>query len=300
VSVYSDEPGTFDDRAQSVLTDVGRAVAFACNAMDRRRALVSGRATELALAPPDDDPVVDFPPSGRARRSRWTASCRNRTTRRPVASACFSPSRGRPPSGSRRPPRRPGAFTSLSLAAERDEEVTYDGVVDGTGLLGTLLDHAVVLKSVAPDGEGGRAVVRLPPGTDVASFVGMVQDRYPRTDLVARRDVEAESTTRADFRTALRERLTDRQWDALQMAYLERLLLSGPESVPARRSASASTSASRRSTATSGQPPQAPDADIRRWRRARLVRAPLGRSDSTDIQTAAIWDGAEHTVVIVL
>jgi|AntDeeMetagen285_2_1112576.scaffolds.fasta_scaffold02331_2 hypothetical protein len=219
VSVYSDEPGTFDDRAQSVLTDVGRAVAFACNAMDRRRALVSGRATELALALPDDDPVVDFavrtgetvqvdgvvpePDDEAAGRLGVFLTVEGATAERVEAAAAAA-----------------GAFTSLSLAAERDEEVTYDGVVDGTGLLGTLLDHAVVPKSVAPDGEGGRAVVRLPPGTDVASFVGMVQDRYPGTDLVARRDVEAESTTRADFRTALRERLTDRQWDALQMAYL--------------------------------------------------------------------------------
>jgi|GEM_PF-2582052 len=221
VSVYGDEPGAFDDRAQSVLADVGRAVAFACNAMDRRRALVSGRATELALALPDGDPFVDF-----AVRTGETVQV-DGVVPEPDADGetagrlgVFLTVEGTTPERVETAAAAVGAFASLSLVAERDGEVTYDAVVDGEGLLGTLLDHAVVPKSVAPDGEGGRAVVRLPPGTDVASFVGMVRDRYPGTDLVARREVETESTTRADFRAALRERLTDRQWDALQMAYL--------------------------------------------------------------------------------
>lgn len=221
LSVYADEPGAFDDRALALLADVGRAVAFACNAIERRRALVSDSATELEVQLPDGVPFVDFV-------TRLDA---------PVSIEGIVPDRETTADGERRlsvfvtvdgvaksavddAAAATGLFSSLSLVSERDEGLAYDGVVDEPGLFETLLDHAVVPRSVAPDGDAGRAVVRLAPSTDVASFVRMLQDRYPGTDLVARRDVESRPTGRDDFRTELRDRLTDRQWDALQTAYL--------------------------------------------------------------------------------
>ncbi len=221
LTVYGDEPEAFGERERDVLEAIGRAVAFACNAMERRDALVSDRATELDLRVRDESALIAFVrgignpvrvqgivprdgddggDGGRLRVFFTVAG----TTAADVDDAAADAS----------------PFRSLSLVADREEELLYDGVVDGDGFVGTLLDHAVVPQSLSPDGDGGRLVVRVPPSNDVASFVSMLDDRYPGTELRARREVERTAESRHDFRSRLREELTGRQWDALQTAFL--------------------------------------------------------------------------------
>jgi predicted DNA binding protein len=76
-----------------------------------------------------------------------------------------------------------------------------------------------VVRSVSADGDRTRFVVELPRKADVGSFVRMLQRKYPGTELLARRTRERSMRTRHAFRTAARDRLTDRQRRALRAAY---------------------------------------------------------------------------------
>ncbi|PSQ22150.1 hypothetical protein BRD04_05105 [Halobacteriales archaeon QS_9_67_17] len=57
------------------------------------------------------------------------------------------------------------------------------------------------------------------PSADVRELVEGVQQSYPETRLVAKREVERSVRTPTEFQQALAERLTDKQRSVLQAAY---------------------------------------------------------------------------------
>ena len=100
-----------------------------------------------------------------------------------------------------------------------DEASPLELVVAGRTIASSLADHGGVLRSVSAVGDRTRLVVEAPKDVDVRSFVERLGESYPRTELVARRERERPVRSRQGFRAALRERLTDRQRQALEAAY---------------------------------------------------------------------------------
>jgi predicted DNA binding protein len=93
-------------------------------------------------------------------------------------------------------------------------EVTTDCIA------ATLADFGAVVESMrAREGEG-RVEASVPQSTDVRAVVEAVQRAHPATDLLAQRERERTVQTEAEFRAALQSRLTDRQREALETAFL--------------------------------------------------------------------------------
>ena len=67
---------------------------------------------------------------------------------------------------------------------------------------------------------GTEAFVDLPDDADVRAFVDALSAAHPSADLRSRRDRERPVETRSSFRSALEDRLTPRQREALRTAYL--------------------------------------------------------------------------------
>jgi hypothetical protein len=63
-------------------------------------------------------------------------------------------------------------------------------------------------------------VAEASPDTDAREVVEAVTDAFPGTELVTKREREREVETAQAFRSDLRERLTDRQLQALRTAFL--------------------------------------------------------------------------------
>jgi predicted DNA binding protein len=107
----------------------------------------------------------------------------------------------------------------VRLVTEREGESLYECTLAESTFLRTLMDRGAIPRSItATDGEG-RFVVRVPPSADVRTFVNLFDDYYGQAELTARRERDEPVLTRQEFEAELRERLTDRQEEVLEMAY---------------------------------------------------------------------------------
>jgi len=86
----------------------------------------------------------------------------------------------------------------------------------------TLADRGAYLRDLWAESGEGRIVAELTSGQDPAGVVASVTDEYPSADLVAKRERPPEGAffARERVRTAIDERLTDRQREVLVSAYL--------------------------------------------------------------------------------
>ncbi|AFO59215.1 bacterio-opsin activator domain-containing protein [Natrinema sp. J7-2] len=111
------------------------------------------------------------------------------------------------------------ADADCRIVVERDEECLVE-VTGGEDLVGWLSERGVRTKAI--DAEAGRARVTLeiPRSANVRSVVEAVEDRYDGTDVLSFQQREPDSETRQEFAARLEEALTDRQFGALQRAYL--------------------------------------------------------------------------------
>jgi Predicted DNA binding protein len=95
-------------------------------------------------------------------------------------------------------------------------------VADGS-VLTDLADYGARVRGLSASDGTGRLEIEAPPGTTARSVVDHVES-FEGGELVAyhEHDVtdDAAPTTRGDFVSRLRDRLTDRQLSALQRAYL--------------------------------------------------------------------------------
>lgn len=80
-----------------------------------------------------------------------------------------------------------------------------------------LADHGVVLRRVEASPDGARVVIDVPRSADASGSANVVFDAFSDVDLRSKRRVER--TTPRDLRTALLDRLTDRQLEVVQLAY---------------------------------------------------------------------------------
>jgi predicted DNA binding protein/GAF domain-containing protein len=215
LAVFADEAGAFDEREQVVLTAIGRAVANAINAIERGRIMDATEIIELEFTVNDADLLF-------SRLSRG-ADCR-------VEAAGID---YRPDGSLRLYLTAEGADGErLAALAREDEDVTeakviadHDGeclleLAVGESLLATLAEFGAVPREVVGEGGTTRFTVELPYEAEAREVFGLVEDRYPSTDLVGYHERERPVETRQEFRAALSERFTDRQETALRTAYL--------------------------------------------------------------------------------
>ena len=114
--------------------------------------------------------------------------------------------------------RRAAKRTEGVVEVEPTEGCRLSLLVSDLGILSHLADHGATVRSLAADPEGVDVSVGLPGSVDVRSFVETCRARYPRTELVARR--EREPPTGDPGRAArLPGGLTDRQREAVLAAY---------------------------------------------------------------------------------
>ncbi|WP_255190750.1 bacterio-opsin activator domain-containing protein [Natronobeatus ordinarius] len=215
LTVYADRPAAFDEVTQAVLVDLGETIAYVINAIETRRALLVDGVTELELlttAP--DDPLATL-----ARRAACTLVIGTVVPRSAEQSTIFVTVPDASTAVVSDVAADLEAIDSVQPVSADDEESPLELTVVGSTIASTLVDHGGVLRSVAAAGDRVTLIVEVPQGSDVRSFVRRLGERYPRTELVARRERERPVRTRQGFRTELREELTDRQRRALEAAY---------------------------------------------------------------------------------
>ncbi len=214
VRTATDRP--IDDREAVVLSALARAVASGVNARETSRVL----ATDAVVAVEVDVTDAAVAPAAVSAAADCRLEYRRTVHRTDDRTASLFTAIG---------PDASEAALADALAARTDLEwqvvVERDGeclleVSGGDDPVAWLSDRGVRVQAIESEDGRARLTLEIPRSADVRSVVEAIEDRYDHTDVVSFRQRERDGDTREEFAVRLEEELTERQFAALQRAYL--------------------------------------------------------------------------------
>jgi CheY-like chemotaxis protein/putative methionine-R-sulfoxide reductase with GAF domain/predicted DNA-binding protein (UPF0251 family) len=218
LTVYSGVPGLFDGLELTVLEEMADTIAYALNAVESKKALVSEARTRLEFSLDGTSlALVEM-----ARELDCNVVVERFVTRSDGGLRSFFTTRGATADAVRQFGHRL-PITQLSHVS------TYGTGGETVCRFGAdLTDESLAARVVTHGGkpqtqhvEEGVATVEVDLASDAAvrEFVEMFQSYYPEAELVAQRTEEPTQQTLVEARGSLSETLTDRQLEAIQTAY---------------------------------------------------------------------------------
>ncbi|QLK26997.1 GAF domain-containing protein [Natrinema zhouii] len=234
LTVYADRPEAFDDMIRAVLAELGETIASAIAAVERKRALVSDESTRLEFEVADETFVF----AQLARRADCALSFDGGIRQQEDGASVFVTVDGASPTAV-------ATAAAELVGVERTQVISTDGYGEGgdtetstdpdrpdpaDGVGGAILlhlsrpvlalrlaDHGAVLRGVEATPSSSRLVIDVPRAADARESAAIVSSAFSDVDLRSKRTVER--TTPRDLRSELRDRLTDRQLEVVQLAY---------------------------------------------------------------------------------
>ncbi|MFB9804857.1 PAS domain S-box protein [Haladaptatus pallidirubidus] len=216
LAVYANRPDAFDALSRAVFSELGETIAYAINAIETKRGLLTDRTVELDLRVHDSDDLLQ----------RLAASFDCRVTYEGVvagdedADHLFITISETDVEAVQSYLGDVVGVTNSRLVSERDEESLFEVTVTEPLFASALVERGAVPESITATEQSIRAVVNVPHTTEVREFVETLRARYPDLGLAARRNRERPVQTVQTCRAAFEERLTDRQRQVLETAYL--------------------------------------------------------------------------------
>jgi PAS domain S-box-containing protein len=208
----ADAPDAVDP---GVLDELGETVAYAVNAVESKRSLVSDRVTELTFRmAADDDPLFGL--AGALDCEVVLERVSAGTDGAPVE---YVTVRGATADGVLDYVSDDADIAAAQAVCDRDDACLFRFVVSDASVVASLAEHGAVVRSLSADGGEGRLTAELPETADVRSLVEAVRDRHPNAELLAQREQERTVETRGEFRAAVEADLTARQLEAVQTAH---------------------------------------------------------------------------------
>ncbi|WP_408959402.1 bacterio-opsin activator domain-containing protein [Natrinema sp. 74] len=214
LTVRTDRDRAVDDREAVILSALARAVASGINARETSRVLATDavvavelEVTDRTLAPvalsADTDCRLEYRRSvhrtGDETASLFTATGASADDLLSAAAEL--------------------ADIDCRVVVERDDECLVE-LAGPTDLVGWLSERGARTRAIESEDGRARVTLEIPQSANVRSIVEAVEDRYDGTDVISFRQRERDGETRAEFAARLEEALTDRQFTALQRAYL--------------------------------------------------------------------------------
>ena len=218
LNVYAGQPGMFDNLEQAVLAELADTIAYAFNAVVSKKALVSHEVTRLEFAVTDTAlEAVQL-----ARELDCEFAVENLVTRSDGGMRGFFTTQGVPAAAVLEfATQLPGL--DLTVVSEYDEDgesiCLFKADLTDESFAATVLEHGGRLHTLQVD--DGTAAITIELAADAASheFVDAFQTKYPNSELVAQWTHEQSRRSPTEMRVSLTGELTDRQLEALQMAY---------------------------------------------------------------------------------
>ncbi|MFC7138392.1 MEDS domain-containing protein [Halosimplex aquaticum] len=218
LNVYANQPGVFDDLERSVLAELGDTIAYAINAVESKKALVSDEVTELEFRVEDERLEI----VGLARETGCDLSLEGVVPSTDGRLRVFMSARG-VAADELRAFAPDLAATEVSVVSEYDDDgvpiCLFEAALSEESLCETVRRHGGRPRTVAVEDGAATVVVEVAADADVREFVEMFVDNYPDSELVAQRSDERPRQTPTEFRMTLTDELTDRQLEVLQTAY---------------------------------------------------------------------------------
>jgi predicted DNA binding protein/GAF domain-containing protein len=232
LAVYTDRPDAFAPRERTAFATLGEVLGLAINAAKQRRLLLSDTSVELELR-------FD-------REAAPLAALASRLGCRLVGAGAvpvdggsviqfFSVDGADPAAVLDRLRGADGPSLAAGRVVEGDGDSDGDGDGDGdepshdAGLLSLrlsgesplvwLVDHGATIRSVVVDSGQLEVAATVAPAESRTLLDGL-GDAFPGVELTGKRETDRDVRTAGAFRSTVRERLTDRQFEALRTGYL--------------------------------------------------------------------------------
>ena len=218
LTVFAHEPDVFDNRSKELFAELGETIANAMNAVETKQALLTDTIVELELTiagsahvlgrlARDANCTIEYggivpQPDGTARLFFETSGASVGTI---TAVADAAPSIQR--------------IDHIGETGDGEDDHRFEATVSGPTIPSTIVECGAIPRSISVAADEVDVVVELPATTDVRTFVDRLEETYPETDLIARRDKERSDRSPVAFESVLTGELTDRQLEALQTAY---------------------------------------------------------------------------------
>lgn len=211
--LHASDTGATDDLDIAVLDELGETIAYALNAVESKQSLVSDRMTVLTFElGPDDEPLVSLSSTLDSKlelervSTRADGSIVEYVKIDGVTAANVSD-------------RAADAFDGVEVLRELDSGCLVEVTAPDSSIVATISEYGGIVQSLAASGRDGELVVELSSGADVRAVIEAVFERHPGVALVGQHEQDRAPETRGQFRATVEESLTERQFEAVQMAY---------------------------------------------------------------------------------
>ncbi len=214
--VYAEDPKVFDERELAVLRVLAQFASTAINAIEGRRILATDRVIEMEVSMAADELFF----GDIARQLDCTLSYEG-TLYEDDGSVVMlfvaetaEPERVVAAAGSA------DRVETASHVSDGESGSVFEFVVDSPPVVSALAERGAETDAITASPTGVRVTLELPANADPRTVVEHLAERYPSTELVARREHERPEQTKRDLVADIEESLTARQELAIRKAYL--------------------------------------------------------------------------------
>lgn len=216
LSVYSDTPDVFTEMEQEVLAELGGTTAYSIDAVETRASLHADRITEVGLQITDTQSRI----LRIARRIGGQLDVETVMPEKGDELRVFFTAHDVSPEDVLGAAEESVSVESIRQVTERDKEALFEAVINvSSTILSMMAGFDASITGLTASSDAVDVVVELPQNTDVRSFVNQFQQAYPETSVESVQRSTQPTQTQQTFYAEIEDRLTDRQLEALRLAY---------------------------------------------------------------------------------
>lgn len=214
--VYATSSRTLDEHEIAVFEALGRVVGIGLNALHNQRLLATDETLELVFTGGSPGPVlVEL-----AAEADCEIVYRGAVSRSDGRFALSASVTGADVDTIRRAAAALSEPPELTFLTETDAGCLLEIIPAEPSLIRTVLDHNGSISSLTADADGAELRIELPRTADPSAVVRRLLDRYEGLTLASQRQRERDLDGPPGIARTLREKLTDRQLETIQTAYL--------------------------------------------------------------------------------
>ncbi|WP_458190516.1 PAS domain S-box protein [Haladaptatus sp. NG-WS-4] len=215
LTVYATRPDAFNDFSRAVFEELGETIAYAIDGIETKRGLLTDRISELVLCVRDSGDILQRLATAMECTLVYEGIVSDDDT-----DHLFVTVQETDAGEVEAYLDEVAGVVASRRVTEHDGSVLFDLSVTEQLLPVALGERGAVPASIIATEAEIRAVVNVPHSIDVREFVEALRLRYPGLELAARRDRERPLQTVQTCRAVFKDRLTDRQQQVLETAYL--------------------------------------------------------------------------------
>jgi hypothetical protein len=217
LAVYAEQSDVLDRRECKIFEALGQMVASGINAVETKQVLTADRVTELGFEITDESfPLIEL-----AQVSNGSISYNGSTLKDGNALRVFLTMSGTE-AEFERVLDQCETITDGFVIAQQDGTTASSIELQEANVFRELAEYGATLRdlSVSGDSQTAQLHIDLPVEGDVRSVLSELESSYDGVNLVRQHERERDPRPTAEFVAAVSDRLTDRQYTALETAYL--------------------------------------------------------------------------------